>query len=169
MAAQKVVTLEDSAYSSYPNTVYIDDAGITKVVNIWSHPTAVWELLQVIGGLMVAANEYGQHWCYQLATVVSLKINGLPPDPQAVETLLTCKRSTYPGTSLVQPSSANPPDSGWTENRHSTITSRSWCRQPFRCPLWCRIFVPARHVHILRQLFSWLIKVSYYFINKTWL
>ena len=43
---------------------------VTEIVDVWSHPAPVGQLLQVVGGLVVAADENGQHGSNLLAGVV---------------------------------------------------------------------------------------------------
>ena len=43
---------------------------VTEIVDVWSHPAAVRELLQVVGGLVIAADENGQNRSLLFAGVV---------------------------------------------------------------------------------------------------
>ena len=50
----------------------INDARLTKIVNILSKPPTVVELAHVQAGFVVAANNEGQDWCLFLAEVVRM-------------------------------------------------------------------------------------------------
>jgi len=47
---------------------------LTKIVNIWSHPSTVWQFLQVIWCLMVSADKYCQNWCSLFTRVIPTKL-----------------------------------------------------------------------------------------------
>ena len=79
VAVEIVEALEDAAEPSNPHPVDIHHTSVAKVVNIWSNPTSIRQLLKradltllrqsllavflylkVICGLMVSPDEYGQ-------------------------------------------------------------------------------------------------------------
>ena len=43
---------------------------VTEIVDVWSHPAAVRELLQVVGGLVIATDENGHNRSLLFAGVV---------------------------------------------------------------------------------------------------
>ena len=52
-----VVSLVDAREPSDPDAAHLDDSSIAEIEDVWSHPAPVGELLQVVAGLVVAADE----------------------------------------------------------------------------------------------------------------
>ena len=52
-----VVTLVDTRESSDPDTVHLDDSRIAEIENVGRHPATIGQLLEVVAGLVVAADE----------------------------------------------------------------------------------------------------------------
>lgn len=55
------------------NPIDLDNSRIAKIINIWSNPPAVSQLLEMIRSFVVASNEYCQNGCDSFALMISEK------------------------------------------------------------------------------------------------
>ena len=70
MTQEIVPALKYPRESSNPHAVDLHHPGVAQVVYVWRHPASVGELLQVVGGLVVPADEDSEDRGYSLAAVV---------------------------------------------------------------------------------------------------
>lgn len=73
-----MMMIVDSRYSGNPQPPKINDARMPHIVNVWTHPTAIIQIEQMIGGFMVATDEDCWHWSNGRSIKVIQKIAHMP-------------------------------------------------------------------------------------------
>ena len=77
MLSCKVTTFVDARQSSNSEGAKSQDIGSTHVVDVWCHPSAIVQFVEVIAGFMISSNEYGKVGRFLGTIVVLVKISHL--------------------------------------------------------------------------------------------
>lgn len=107
---------------------------LTQVVDVGRDPPAVWQLLQVVGSLVVAANEHGEHRGFLLARVVPAETRQLLDPTKTIwvgsraevgPAALTGRRSACAGIWPARPCTADPPRCARPGSPRSRVAGRA--------------------------------------------
>lgn len=78
VAVLVVEAFPDATHSSYSQRTQPQDIGSAHVVDVWGDPSSVVEFEQVVGRLVVSADEDGKVWCGACAGVVLVEVVHCP-------------------------------------------------------------------------------------------
>ena len=156
MSLHVVPSIVDTRYASNSDASYFDHSSITKIINIWSHPASIRQLLQVVWSFMVPSNEDRQDGSFNLTTVVPVFIQKFLKTWSLLiiknkSKWQTCKMCKCAWTCPARPCTANRFRSEPPESLHNRWEGPLWHFSVLRDSPQTGKSDPARHERNLLQ------------------